>query len=296
MIQAPREAGHAVDPEGGRFDVLGVEVSVVTIDLACERVAGWIRDRERRYVCVTGVHGVMESHRDPALREIHNRAGLTVPDGMPLVWAGRRAGSRGVDRVYGPELMSAICARAAREGWRSFLYGGAPGTADLLAERLRARFPGFEVAGTLSPPFRELTAAEDELALARIDAADADLVWVGLSTPKQERWMAAHIDRLRRPSVLLGVGAAFDIHAGLKRDAPRWLGRSGLHWLYRLGQEPRRLWRRYLRNNPEFAIRILRSPPRLVAVDADPAGGATADDPVGPLDAIADRGANGRAV
>ncbi|MGH8904971.1 MAG: WecB/TagA/CpsF family glycosyltransferase [Egibacteraceae bacterium] len=255
---ADANGGHAIP----RVDVLGVGVSAITMDVAVREIASWIQRGYQRYVCVTGVHGVMEAQRDPALLRIHNESGLTSPDGMPLVWASRWAGVTAVERVYGPDLMLALCAEAAEQGWRSFFYGGKEGVGERLAHCLQARFPGLIVAGTYSPPFRELTAEEDEQVVERINQAQPDLVWVGLSTPKQERWMAAHVGRVRAPA-LLGVGAAFDIHAGLLRQAPRWMQRSGTEWLYRLIIEPRRLWRRYLYNNPRFVVAVLRRPPRL---------------------------------
>jgi N-acetylglucosaminyldiphosphoundecaprenol N-acetyl-beta-D-mannosaminyltransferase len=243
-----------------RVDVLGVGISAIDMAQAVAEIVRWVEERERHYVCITGVHGVMEARRDPELRRIHNASGLTTPDGMPMVWAGHRAGVRHMQRVYGPDLMLAVCALAAERGWSSYFYGGGPGVPELLAERLTARFPGLRVAGTWSPPFRPLTAEEDQAIVERINRSGADLVWVGLSTPKQERWMAAHAGRLEAKA-LLGVGAAFDIHAGLLPQAPLWMQRSGLEWLYRLGREPRRLWRRYLRNNPRFVVEILRRPP-----------------------------------
>lgn len=246
-----------------RVDVLGVEVSAVAMPQAVDRIGVWVRTRERAYVCVTGVHGVMESQRDPELKRIHNAAGLTTPDGMPMVWAGRRAGANWMSRVYGPDLMLAVLARAAAEGWSSYFYGGGPDTPRLLVELLGKRFDGLRVAGNWSPPFRPLSPAEDAADVARINAAQPDLVWVGLSTPKQERWMAAHRGRLEAP-VLIGVGAAFDIHAGLLRQAPGWVQRSGLEWAYRLALEPRRLRSRYLRNNPAFVAAMMRRPPRLL--------------------------------
>jgi N-acetylglucosaminyldiphosphoundecaprenol N-acetyl-beta-D-mannosaminyltransferase len=205
----------------------------------------------------------MESQRDPELLAIHNASGLTTPDGMPLVWAGRRAGMAHMRRVYGPDLMLAVCKLAAERGWSSYFYGAADGVPELLAQRLADRFPGLKVAGTLSPPFRPLTPEEDAEVVERINAAAPDLLWVGLSTPKQERWMAAYLGRLRVP-VMVGVGAAFDMHAGLLPQAPGWMQASGLEWLYRLYREPRRLWRRYLRNNPRFVLAILRRPPRIM--------------------------------
>ncbi|MER5178801.1 WecB/TagA/CpsF family glycosyltransferase [Streptomyces sp. NPDC002896] len=245
-----------------RVDVLGVGISAVTPDTALDEIARWIETGDRTYVCVTGVHGVMESRRDPALRRIHNASGLTVPDGMPMVWAGHRAGAAWMRRVYGPDLMLAVLERAAERGWSSFLYGGAEGLPELLGERLVGRIPGLKIVGAHSPPYRPLTAQESAAVVTTINASGADLVWVGLSTPKQELWMAEHRPRLEAP-VLLGVGAAFDFHAGLKPQAPAWLQQRGLEWAYRLAKEPRRLWRRYLRNNPSYLAHLAVRPPRL---------------------------------
>jgi N-acetylglucosaminyldiphosphoundecaprenol N-acetyl-beta-D-mannosaminyltransferase len=256
-----------------RVDVLGVHVSAIDMAQAVAEVARWIDDGERHYVCVTGVHGVMESQRDPNLAHIHNTSGLTTPDGMPMVWAGHRAGARHMTRVYGPDLMLELCAMAAERGWSSYFYGGRESVAELLAERLATRFPGLKVVGTWSPPFRPLTPEEDAEVVERINEARPDLVWVGLSTPKQERWMAAHVGRLNA-AALLGVGAAFDIHAGLLPQAPPLLQRSGLEWSYRLLREPKRLWRRYLQSNPRFVAAIVRRPPRLV-IDRPDTDGST---------------------
>jgi N-acetylglucosaminyldiphosphoundecaprenol N-acetyl-beta-D-mannosaminyltransferase len=234
-----------------RVDVLGVQVSAISMRQALDVVDDWITTGSPNYVCVTGVHGVMESRRDDRLREIHNAAGLVTPDGMPLVWWTRAMGWSHVGRVYGPDLLLACCERSITTGYRHFFYGGGEGVADLLARRLSRRFPGLIVAGTCTPPFRPLTPAEDEQIVARINDAAPDIVWVGLSTPKQEYWMAEHVNRLAAP-VLIGVGAAFDFHSGLKRQAPRWMQQSGVEWLFRLASEPRRLWKRYLQNNPAF--------------------------------------------
>jgi len=238
-----------------RVNVLGVGVSAIDPGMALAAIEDWIQRRDPHYVTITGVHGVMESQSDPEVRAIHNRAGLVTPDGMPLVWASRLAGQRHVRRVYGPDLMLAACRRSLETGWRHFLYGGAEGVPELLATRLADRFPGLEITGAFAPPFRPLTDAEDEEIVQRINAARPDIVWVGLSTPKQERWMASHLGRLEAP-VMVGVGAAFDFHAGLKRQAPKWIQGTGLEWLFRLITEPRRLWRRYLRNNPVFLASI----------------------------------------
>lgn len=258
-----------------RVDVLGVHVSAIDMATALAEISRWIVQREQHYVCVTGVHGVMESQKDPVLKAIHNASGLTTPDGMPMVWSARRAGFTKADRVYGPDLMLAMCRRAVDHGWSSYFYGGKHGIPELLAGKLQQSFPGLKVAGTYSPPFRALTAEEDAAVVVRINDSGADIVWVGLSTPKQERWMADHVGRLNAP-VIMGVGAAFDIHAGVLPQAPRWMQRSGLEWLYRLLREPRRLWRRYLGNNPGFVWALLRRPPRPAApVNSDnPQAGA----------------------
>ncbi len=247
----------------GRVDVLGTPVSAVDMPSAVAEIARWVEAGERHYVCVTGVHGIMESSRDPELRRIYAAAGLVTPDGMPAVWCAHWAGARHVERVYGPDLMLAVLARAEREGWRSFFYGGKEGVPEALAARLRQRFPRLEVCGTYSPPFRALTDEEKDEVVRRLEDARPHLVWVGLSTPKQERWMAEFRPQLSAPA-LLGVGAAFDIHAGLLRQAPPWMQRTGLEWAYRLYREPQRLWRRYLRNNPAFVLAVLRRPPRLL--------------------------------
>lgn len=241
----------------GRADVLGVGVSAIDMSMALGTIERWIAGGERHYVCVTGVHGVMESQEDEELRHIHNQAGLVTPDGMPLVWLCWLQGLGHVERVYGPDLMLALCARSLTRGYRHFLYGATDAVLDRLEERLLARFPGLRLVGRYAPPFRPLTREEDEAVVRLVNEARPDVVWVGLSTPKQERWMAAHVGRLSA-AALIGVGAAFDFHAGLKRQAPRWMQRAGLEWLFRLATEPRRLARRYLRNNPRFVARVVK--------------------------------------
>jgi N-acetylglucosaminyldiphosphoundecaprenol N-acetyl-beta-D-mannosaminyltransferase len=240
-----------------RVDVLGVNVSAINMDDALEVIDGWITSGEHQYVCVTGVHGVMESQRDPALRRIHNAAGLVTPDGMPLVWLSRIHGQRRTTRVYGPDLMLALCERSIATGYRHFFYGGGERVAERLVQRLERRFPGLAVAGVHAPPYRTLSPDDDEEIVRHINATKPDIVWVGLGTPKQEHWMAQHVHRLTAPT-LIGVGAAFDFHAGVKAQAPRWMQRSGLEWLFRLASEPRRLGKRYLVNNPTFIWMTLR--------------------------------------
>jgi N-acetylglucosaminyldiphosphoundecaprenol N-acetyl-beta-D-mannosaminyltransferase len=239
-----------------RANILGVWVNAINMKMALHTIEDWISRGEPHYVCVTSVHGVMESQRDQELRRIYTTAGLVTPDGMPLVWLSRLMGFRDVERVYGPDLMLAVCERSTARGYRHFFYGGAPGVAEKLVVRLQSRFPGLQVAGIDSPPFRHLTLQEDRAVVEHINTARPDIVWVGIGTPKQERWMAMHVGQLSAP-VLIGVGAAFDFHAGLKKQAPRWMQRSGLEWSFRLMTEPRRLGRRYLINIPWFLWSVL---------------------------------------
>jgi N-acetylglucosaminyldiphosphoundecaprenol N-acetyl-beta-D-mannosaminyltransferase len=238
-----------------RVNILGVGVSVVNMDIAARTMFEWVERQERHYVCVSGVHGVMESQRSPELRRIHNEAGMVTPDGMPLAWLVRFRGFRESDRVCGPELMPRVFAESQGRGTRHFLYGGSPRALEQIKLRLAKIAPNAVIAGTHSPPYRPLTQQEDEDIVKMINDSGADIVWVGLSTPKQERWMADHRGKLRAP-VLIGVGAAFDIHAGLVRRAPHFLRRTGLEWTWRLMHEPRRLWRRYLSSNPRFVALV----------------------------------------
>ena len=238
-----------------RANILGVGVSSLDMPAAVATIEQWISRREQHYVCITSVHGVIESQYDESLRCIHNNAGMVTPDGMPLVWVSRMMGFHRTSRVYGPDLMLAVCERAQQRGFSHFFYGGGPGVPQRLIERLSRLYPALRVAGSYSPPFRQLTPEEDRHVVEQINSSGADIVWVGLSTPKQERWMAAHVEKLNAP-VLVGVGAAFDFNAGLKRQAPQWMRKSGLEWTFRLATEPRRLWYRYLKSNPTFLLLI----------------------------------------
>jgi N-acetylglucosaminyldiphosphoundecaprenol N-acetyl-beta-D-mannosaminyltransferase len=241
------------------YRVLGVRVHALTLESARDAVISAARTRDAAdgaaYVCFCDVNSVSCARRDPAHLETLNRSFLTTPDGMPLVWLGRHAGHRHVTRVYGPDLLLAVCAATAGTELSHFFYGGGAGTADVLAEKLRARFPGLRVAGTYTPPFRDLTADESTALATRIATLRPDFFWVGLSTPKQEKFMATYAPQLTT-GVMLGVGAAFDFLSGRVRQAPRWIQRSGLEWLFRLCTEPRRLAPRYLRNNPLFVLRV----------------------------------------
>jgi N-acetylglucosaminyldiphosphoundecaprenol N-acetyl-beta-D-mannosaminyltransferase len=234
-----------------RLDVLGVQVSAVDIPIAIDEIDRWVRQGYRSYVTLTGVHGIMESVRNEDIRRVHNTAGLVLPDGMPVVWMLWHGGFKFADRVCGPDLMPALFNHSEETGYRHFLYGATLRTLELLKDNLKQKFPAAEIVGAHAPPFRPAGADEDEAVIEAINASAADIIWVGLSTPKQELWMERHRHRLSAP-VLIGVGAAFDFHAGLVRQAPRRLQRLGLEWIFRTAMEPRRLTKRYLRNNPSF--------------------------------------------
>ena len=239
-----------------RVDILGVRVSAVDMPAVTAAIDQWIAMGERRYVCVTTAHGLNESQRDIELRRIHNNADLVTPDGMPLVWISRLLGYKHVARVCGPDLLLAVCQGAEQRGYRQFFYGGTPRIVNMLVSRLLSQYPSLQIAGTYAPPFRPLTPEEDSAAMALINESRADIVWVGLGAPKQERWMADHREWIGVP-VMIGVGAAFDFHAGVKRRAPVLLQQCGLEWAFRLACEPRRLWRRYLIGNPKFIWLVL---------------------------------------
>ena len=236
--------------------MLGVRVDAVQIPDTIARTEEWIARREAcHFVAVTDMHSVMEAQHDRTFRLMLTGADLVVPDGFPLVWLGRRKGFTLRRRVCGPELMAAFCEQTAHKKYRHFFYGGAPGVADDLAARFTARFPGLVVAGTYCPPFRALTPDEDREEVAAIERSRADVVWVGLGAPKQERWMFEHRARLGVP-VLIGVGAAFDFHTGRVRRAPGWMRDHGFEWLFRLAMEPGRLWRRYLVYGSQFVMLV----------------------------------------
>jgi N-acetylglucosaminyldiphosphoundecaprenol N-acetyl-beta-D-mannosaminyltransferase len=234
-----------------RVNVLGVGVSALNERTALAAIARACARHTGGYVCVTGVHGVMEAQANAAFRDILNRAFLNTPDGMPMVWLGHLAGHGDMRRVYGPDLMLAVCDGLRAQGATHFFYGGAEGVAEQLRGRIEERFRGLKVVGTYTPPFRPLNEAEASELIARVHALRPDIIWVGLSTPKQEQFMAEFAPKFPG-ALLLGVGAAFDFHTGRVRQAPRWIQRSGFEWLFRLCTEPRRLWRRYLSNNPRF--------------------------------------------
>jgi N-acetylglucosaminyldiphosphoundecaprenol N-acetyl-beta-D-mannosaminyltransferase len=237
-------------PAVPRYNVLGVGVSALSFLQARDLIVGARGAKRLGYVCLCTVNGLGEARRDPEFRRILNQSWLTTPDGMPVVWMG----PPGVERVYGPDLMLAVCDAGRDRGLRHYLYGGIPGVAEELGARLTARYPGLLVVGCFTPPFRELDDPEMDRLRSEVAGSQPDIVWVGLGTPKQERFMAdpgATLDT----ALLVGVGAAFDFLSGRVRQAPRWMQRAGLEWLFRLCMEPRRLGMRYLRTNPMFVLR-----------------------------------------
>ena len=251
-----------------RINVLGVGISRLTLESAVDAVLAALGEGRQGYVTVTGVHGVSECQGDEELRQIHNASLLSTPDGMPMTWMGRLqgAGAEQMSRVYGPDLMLRMLDRGAGEGLRHYFFGGCEGVAELLKEKLLEQFSDAQIVGTYTPPFRPLTEDEELWLVEELNELRPDCVWVGLSTPKQERFMSGFLSRygaestgkgprLSEPLVMFGVGAAFDFHAGLIPQAPGWMQQSGLEWLFRLFKEPRRLWRRYLKNNPLFLMR-----------------------------------------
>jgi N-acetylglucosaminyldiphosphoundecaprenol N-acetyl-beta-D-mannosaminyltransferase len=238
-------------PSVPRYNVLGVGVSALKFSQAVELILTAKGAKRLGYVCLCTVNGVGEARRDEEFRRIFNESWLTTPDGMPVVWMG----PPGVERVYGPDLMLAVCDAGRAREMRHFFYGGNPGVAEELARRLTARFPGLKVAGTFTPPFRALNDGELQELGSAIARSQPDIVWVGLGTPRQERFMAGP-GRALEAGLLIGVGAAFDFHSGRVRQAPRWMQRGGLEWLFRLCMEPRRLGPRYLVTNTLFLLRL----------------------------------------
>jgi len=256
---APRDVFSTFNASGeGATRVLDVPISTVNLGTALNRILGWIETKTAHYICVRDVHGVMRAQDDPELMRIHEEAGLVTPDGMPLVWISRMRGYDDVSRVCGADLVDVLCGATARTGARHYFYGGKDGVAERMVAVLKARYPNLTVAGLHSPPFGRMTPEEDEIETARISASQPDIVWVGLSTPKQEFWMRDHVGRIPG-ATLVGVGAAFDFYAGDVKRAPRWMRDRGLEWLHRLGSEPRRLWRRYLVMAPRFVALVAYS-------------------------------------
>ncbi len=246
-------AAHA--PVIPRANVLGVGVSSINLTQAVAAIEEAVRTRQRGYICFAGVHPVMEAQADEELRRIYNRSFLTTPDGMPMVWLNRWQGARHVTRVYGPDLMLEIFQRSEARGWRHFFYGGSDGVAEAMKAEMTKRFPKLQVVGTFEPPFRPLTGEEENELVEQVHAARPDLMWVGLGSPKQDRFMAAMLPKLD-VTLMAGVGAAFNFFTGRVPQAPRWMQRSGLEWFYRCLHEPR-VRGRYFSTVPRFILAAL---------------------------------------
>jgi N-acetylglucosaminyldiphosphoundecaprenol N-acetyl-beta-D-mannosaminyltransferase len=238
-----------------RENILGVGINPIRMQDAVDTFTSWINQGRSAYVCVTPAHSIMDAYHDPSFRRILNSSGLTTPDGMSVVWILRIRGYKNIERVHGSGLMLNTCQFGLPRNWRHFFYGGRVGVAEELINHLVDTYPDLKIAGTYTPPFRELTTEEDEAIIKTINNSEADIVWVGLSSPKQERWMIEHLSKIHAP-VMIGVGAAFDFVSGNKPRAPRWMQQIGLEWLFRLASEPKRLWPRY-RQYPLFAWLVL---------------------------------------
>jgi N-acetylglucosaminyldiphosphoundecaprenol N-acetyl-beta-D-mannosaminyltransferase len=234
-----------------RVNILGIGVMPLDLARAAETLERWRTERQRKYVCLISVHGLVIAQRDPAIRSALNGSDIAAEDGMPLVWWSRLAGFTQARRVCGSDLLDTVCDYGLSRGYRHYFYGASPQVVELLTERLSRRHPALIVAGYRSPPFRPLTADEEAEDIAAINEARPDFVWIGLGMPKQEKWMVEHLGKIDA-TALIGVGAAFDFHAGTKPRAPIWMQRSGLEWLFRLMTEPRRLAHRYLIDNVLF--------------------------------------------
>lgn len=235
--------------------ILNVHLSPVNMAQALATLQDWIQTNDRQYVCVAPAHSIMECVNDPGLLPVFNQAGMVTPDGMAIVWLLHLKGHRHVTRVYGPDLLLNACKYGLQHNWRHCFYGGAPGVAETLSQSLTSRFPGLQIAAALAPPFGELSPEQDYIFVQQINTVKPHIVWVGMSSPKQERWMHAHRYQIDAP-VMIGVGAAFDFLSGTKPQAPRWMQRGGLEWLFRLISEPKRLWPRY-RQYPHFVLLAL---------------------------------------
>jgi N-acetylglucosaminyldiphosphoundecaprenol N-acetyl-beta-D-mannosaminyltransferase len=253
-VSEPASAAAAIPTR----DILGTPVALTDYRGAIDAMDGMVERRERGYVCAVAVHALTLGYDDPEMGAVLAGAALVLPDGMPVVWAANLLGGNLDDRVYGPELMLRYNDRCAERGHRVWLYGGRDqGSLVQLALNLRKRHPGINIVGGYSPPFRALTAGEEDALVAQINEARPDVLWVGIGVPKQEKWMARMRERLDVP-VMCAVGAAFDFHAGRISQAPSWMQERGLEWIYRIAQEPRRLLPRYLYFNPRFVLAFAR--------------------------------------
>jgi len=240
------------------FDVLGVKIDVTNLQSACQFMEGKLKTRKSVYICIAPVATIVDCQKNDEYLKVVNNSAMTTPDGMPLVWLGKFKGNSNIDRTYGPDLLRDMCLLSERKSYTHYFYGGTQETSDLLAGKLREKYPKLKIVGRYSPPFRDSKALEESRIIDEINQANPDILWVGLGSPKQDYWMFQHKDKLK-VGVMIGVGAAFDFMAETKRQAPRWIQRSGLEWVFRLCSEPKRLWRRYLIGNTLFIYYLLKN-------------------------------------
>lgn len=236
--------------------ILGIRIDSTSYHDATDRILNWALCGEKKYVCVANVHMVMKAYKEGDFRKIINNSDLVTTDGMPLVWSMRLLGTKNQTRVYGPTLTLRVCENASKFGFSVGFYGGSPESMKCLVQNISNRFPSLRIAYAYSPPFRPLRSEEDEAVVQNINNSGAKILFVGLGCPKQENWIFNHLGKLN--AVMVGVGAAFDFHAGIKKQAPGWIMAIGLEWLFRLCNEPRRLWKRYLYNNPRYLLLVAR--------------------------------------
>jgi N-acetylglucosaminyldiphosphoundecaprenol N-acetyl-beta-D-mannosaminyltransferase len=248
--------------QADKYDILGVRFDLIAYHVAMKTIDRWRREDEQHYVTITNPHSVMLCRRDRQMFEATSRAGLTLPDGVGIILAAQLLGYLHNGRVTGPILMLKLCDRGRQKGYRHFFYGGAQGVAKRLAERFSRVYPGLQVAGTYCPPFRPISDKEDEQIVGMINGTKPDIVWVGLGAPKQEKWMADHLGKIRA-TAMIGVGAAFDFNSGNVKWAPHWMRKCGLEWAYRLSKEPKRMWRRNL-DSPSFLSKVVYQRLRMV--------------------------------
>ncbi len=249
-----------------KLNVLGVSIAVTTLSDAVVKIDKWIETNKKTYVCVTGVHGVIESQKDAVLKKILNNAGMCVPDGLPLVWVGKYYGFKKMSQVRGSDFMLDVLNLSNKKGYSNFFYGGKDGVPEILKDIMQKRFPNLKISGTYSPPFRPLNKIEERNLKKEIDLIAPDIFWVGLSTPKQEKWMFEYIGKLNT-KIMIGVGAAFDFHSGKIKEAPKMIQKIGLEWFFRMCSEPKRLFKRYGYIVPAFLILILGQITRLKKYD-----------------------------
>ncbi len=240
-----------------KFQILGVDIDVVNLSLAWERIHRWVTEKTKVYICVVPVSTIISCQENPSYKDVINQADMATPDGMPVVWLGKMFGHKLIERTYGPDLMRNVCRQGVSYQYKHFFYGSTPEVLKKLVARLTKDFPGLMVAGQYSPPFEDQVHPEEESIIGKINQSKADILWVGLGAPKQDFWMVQNRNQINVP-VMIGIGAAFDFLSGVKKQAPGWMQRVGLEWFFRLWCEPRRLWKRYLIGNSKFIGYLIR--------------------------------------